>query len=805
VKELWSRIPLTEVTPRLNFTSGSVPASLLENGRELLTESCEDAEVTNLCTTTHWHSTLELSCDMSTALGDIVDVTVQVFNVFTESMTIAVEQIALEPLNETIDLRMPNLSFSGQFGTGPLTLNFIPDSSGLVMSGGGSSELNFCSLLMWTPSLISCELRPYVELELEKLTSHLGQLIVVQNDQQTTVSAELAFPRLRVDSVSPSIVDDVCFHNLTIKGANFGTPAHGLPTVTLGQTPCSVWYRDAETIKCILGTRVEDDVHTGDLVERHSLTVRMASFSDEIELVLARATCPAGYRRDSRDTRDCVICETMSYTAAPHARRMCDYCTTAAEGAVSCPVCPARTADIAGRCECIQQYVEAQSGPYGAVVCVQLPARAQKVAGVVGSAPGSWMHGKTGDEIDQDSPTFHSLFKPCAYPDTCTGMNECASGYKGVGCELCTSNYRWDVSMGCVERGVTPFSVFAILALIALSIYMPIAYRPDPKVDSELCSLGACFKLHGDDRQIFPTNAIPVVLHHIFHVAQSLVMLSRFELHGRRWPESDAVPRALGLDWEVVLGLDREKSFWGPVAWVLATLVFGTIAAINGYTTHFGTGRAVGLALRHSAPYWVVTAFAEPDVEWLDRVSYPSLALGVVAFILSCTSWVRTFFSCFTLALDDGLHAIQFDQIHDTGGVRAWGAFMIGRRVIFAVLSAFEYGLIAPCSVQIFTLSLMHSAPYCYSHCVLRGTATISEIAVALAYAFAIAGHRGFGLGILLSAMIIIAGIVAFKGYDCFGYNQSRALQKYDARDDAENVEVLHPQHDAPPIHHPGH
>ncbi len=47
-----------------------------------------------------------------------------------------------------------------------------------------------------------------------------------------------------------SQVDDVCCHNITLRGDYFGTVAHGPPTVHLDETPCSVCGADTSADIC---------------------------------------------------------------------------------------------------------------------------------------------------------------------------------------------------------------------------------------------------------------------------------------------------------------------------------------------------------------------------------------------------------------------------------------------------------------------------------------------------------------------------------------------------------------------------
>ena len=69
-----------------------------------------------------------------------------------------------------------------------------------------------------------------------------GTLVVSQNQQTATASITLVFPPPRIDSISVDgilgkEVDDVCCHNITLRGNYFGTVAHGPPTVQLDQAP----------------------------------------------------------------------------------------------------------------------------------------------------------------------------------------------------------------------------------------------------------------------------------------------------------------------------------------------------------------------------------------------------------------------------------------------------------------------------------------------------------------------------------------------------------------------------------------
>lgn len=230
-------------------------------------------------------------------------------------------------------------------------------------------------------------------------------------------------------------------------------------------------------------------------------------------------------------------------------------------------------------------------------------------------------------------------------------------------------------------------------------------------------------------------------------MSQSYALLVRVSRQETRWRVVDLVPRALGLDWEVLAGVDAGTSCLAVAAWAVW-------AALCGMPSAFLAGRGVGLVLRLSAPYLLASAFTTRFEPGLPAAG----VVGILAFFVASTPALQVL-----RCKHDAFRGLQDGVINDAflGASRrasVWGAFMVGRRMLFAAVSPLPVGLVAPLVVQAMSLPLV--LPYSYFHPILRATVVASEVLVTSAYALALAGYRGFGVGLVLAMTALVAGLV---------------------------------------------
>jgi hypothetical protein len=783
VEDMWARARIQDMTTRLNTSSLALPPAYLDYGRDPLSEACELSAINNLCKHTWWRSTLELACELDHAVGEEVDVRVQVYTVWSGTYQIPVERIRLD---DAPDLDITNkryTTFSGSFGTGDLWMRFVPEGEEIMYEpvtladhrGTGGDKglrttavpvgLNLCEVLEVTQFRLDCELRPLHLLKLELLgVSTRGTLVVTQNQQTASASVTLVFPPPHIDSITVDgvlgkEVDDVCCHNITLRGDYFGTVAHGPPTVHLDETPCSVWYRDVYAIHCVLGTRVDNDAGAADWAgEARRLTVRLAGQEDTAPIILRRAFCRPGERRVSRDTRDCQPCEMWTHSPVSQSSTQCAPCGTALEeGMIDCPPCPERAvfSQSTQRCECTVPFAEAVTGPAGAETCAY-PPRWGLSSGAsqpsVVSRPGGWIWpAEDHQAVSIDSPAFEARVRECRFgADACAGNNECVEGYAADGCTECDVTHRWDM-VACVPRCwegkletfTTCSAGSAVLAMlvyvfgITLALASPRIYMSEaPRMLRKLVSSEEAAML------------VPVLVHHAFHVAQTLVLITRWQRGMTRWHRIEDFARAFGFDWEVLLAVDRERSVFGPVAWVACALLAGFYLAWKRRPgARFATGRAVGVMLRLNSPYLLASAFAPQE----GNATFSPFAAfaGLVAFFLAATPLFQiTVGAKLPKKLGELVNGIQYGAANDsfaghTTRASVWGAFMVGRRMIFAaVLPLFEGGLVTSLVVQVVSLMFVHFA---YFHPVLRLSVGVAELAVTAELVLALMGYRAYG------------------------------------------------------------
>jgi len=742
VKQMWLTADIARTPTRTNTTSVGNPLSVRQDP---LGESCTEYEVTNMCRTTVVTSDQELECELLPALGSHVDVYLQIYTQFTQRLAVLeTERISIRAAS--IDLTAHNITFEGVF---------VPDDPDFVffLAPDGNSPrlpqhgIDLCEAFEVTVNSIYCAIKHMEELTLDLLRVPSARLVVYQIGQVAFAPATLIFPKPLVYDVQPAEVDDVCCHDMTLTGFNFGWPSHGLPVVKLDETPCEVWYRDQKTIRCKLGTRIDNDERElewrGEGWRRFTVTV--AGQSGEGAVTLRRFACPPGQRRESRGLRSCTPCEPGTHQPAITAATECLPCSTAGyPSAIECPRCPPRTKfqNVNGipRCACVRPYAAAQRGQAGDEVCIEPPPWSEGNPPV--AAEGAYKQAPEGAEPAVGTADFAALFRPCRFPERCLGANACVEGYAGAGCEECAETHAWNLEE-CAPREASPVTYVVGAVVFVLGAASPLAFRPRKLPCGE------------------ESNAYPVLLHHFFHAMQSFTLASRVEFGRVRWEPLDRVARIFGLDWEVLLDVSRDWSIYGPIIWI-GSAVLGSIAFwLSGIVEDpdarlLAAGRAVGVSLRMTAPYLLLAGVGPAE----GPVLFAPLALGLSFFFFAALApWgmhpvllvlqkhcvpqvVRAF-------LEGVIHDVVNDSAwcSDSTAKRAsvWGSTMLGRRMILAVLCWTRPGVLVAAVLQLAALAAVVAA-YSRDSWLLRVSGAAAEFAVAAALLAAAAGY-GPGAG----------------------------------------------------------
>jgi hypothetical protein len=173
--------------------------------------------------------------------------------------------------------------------------------------------------------------------------------------------------------------------------------------------------------------------------------------------------------------------------------------------------------------------------------------------------------------------------------------------------------------------------------------------------------------------------------------------------------------------------------------------------------------------LRLIAPYLLASAFAPP--EGSGTFSPFAAFAGLVAFFLAATPLFQiTVGAKLPKKLGELVNGIQYGAANDsfaghTTRASVWGAFMVGRRMIFAaVLPLFEGGLVTSLVVQVVSLMFVHFA---YFHPALRLSVGVAELAVTAELVLTLMGYRAFGTLVFCAvlALLLVFALMAC----CFG------------------------------------